>query len=72
MKNIELVKKIYPSEANFLLIEVTKADLIYNQLVVEKIIIRNRNTLVNNCLRITVGSEEENKQLIKALKSISN
>lgn len=72
LKSIELVKKIYPSEANFLLIEVTKADSIYNQLVAEKIITRNRNTLVNNCLRITVGSEEENKQLIKALKSISN
>lgn len=72
LENIEFVKKIYPSEANFLLIEVTKADSIYNQLVAEKIITRNRNTLVNNCLRITVGSEEENKQLIKALKSISN
>ncbi|WBX75571.1 histidinol-phosphate transaminase [Tenacibaculum ovolyticum] len=72
LENIEFVKKIYPSEANFLLIEVTEADSIYNQLVAEKIITRNRNTLVNNCLRITVGSEEENKQLIKALKSISN
>ncbi|WP_028889733.1 histidinol-phosphate transaminase [Tenacibaculum ovolyticum] len=72
LKNIELVKKIYPSEANFLLIEVTKADSIYNQLVAEKIITRNRNTLVNNCLRITVGSSEENIKLIEALKSISN
>lgn len=72
LENIELVKKIYPSEANFLLIEVTKADSIYNQLVAEKIITRNRNTLVNNCLRITVGSSEENIKLIKALKSISN
>ncbi|PKH51089.1 histidinol-phosphate transaminase [Tenacibaculum sp. Bg11-29] len=70
--NIELVKKIYPSGANFILIEVTEADLIYNQLVAEKIIIRNRNTLVNNCLRITVGSSKENAQLIKALKSISS
>ncbi|WP_299157143.1 histidinol-phosphate transaminase [uncultured Tenacibaculum sp.] len=72
LKNIEFIKKIYPSEANFILIEVTEADSIYNQLVAEKIITRNRNTLVNNCLRITVGSEKENRQLIKALKSISN
>ncbi len=72
LENIELVKKIYPSEANFILIAVTKADSIYNQLVAEKIIIRNRNTLVNNCLRITVGSSKENTQLIKALKSISS
>ena len=72
LENIELVKKIYPSEANFILIAVTKADSIYNQLVAEKIIIRNRNTLVNNCLRITVGSSKENAQLIKALKSISS
>lgn len=70
LENIELVKKIYPSEANFILIEVTEADSIYNQLVAEKIITRNRNTQVNNCLRITVGSEEENVRLIKALKSI--
>ena len=69
-ENLELVKKIYPSDANFILIEVTNATDIYNKLVAQKIITRNRNSLVNNCLRITVGSTEENTQLIKALKSL--
>ncbi|MDO6744965.1 histidinol-phosphate transaminase [Tenacibaculum soleae] len=70
-QNLELVQKIYPSDANFILIEVTNATDIYNKLVAQKIITRNRNSLVNNCLRITVGSTEENTQLIKALKSLA-
>ena len=69
-KNIKLIKKIYPTEANFILIEVTDANAVYNTLVTKKIITRNRDSLVNNCLRITVGSKEENTQLITALKSI--
>ncbi len=71
LNNLELVKKIYPTEANFILIEVTDANSIYTKLVAEKIITRNRNTLVNNCLRITVGSTDENKRLITALKSLT-
>lgn len=70
-ENLELVKKIYPSDANFILIEVTNATDIYNKLVAQKIITRNRNSLVNNCLRITVGSDKENTQLITALKSLA-
>lgn len=70
LKNIKLVQQIYPTQANFVLIEVTNADVIYEQLVAQKIIIRNRNNLVNNCLRITVGNKEENRQLIKALKKL--
>ncbi|WP_370424829.1 histidinol-phosphate transaminase [Tenacibaculum dicentrarchi] len=71
LNNLELVKKIYPTEANFILIEVMDANGIYNKLVNQKIITRNRNTLVNNCLRITVGSTDENKRLITALKSLT-
>ncbi|MFZ3564000.1 histidinol-phosphate transaminase [Tenacibaculum finnmarkense] len=71
LKKIDFVKKIYPSEANFILIEVTNADLIYNKLVSEKIIIRNRATLIDNCLRITVGKSEENRKLIKTLANLT-
>ncbi|WP_370408121.1 histidinol-phosphate transaminase [Tenacibaculum dicentrarchi] len=71
LNNLELVKNIYPTEANFILIEVMDANGIYNKLVNQKIITRNRNTLVNNCLRITVGSTDENKRLITALKSLT-
>ncbi|PHS04057.1 MAG: histidinol-phosphate transaminase [Kordia sp.] len=62
------VKKVYPSDANFLLIEVNNANGTYNNLVDQKIIIRNRNSIIKNCVRITVGSPEENTKLINALK----
>ena len=68
---LDLVKKIYPSQANFILIEVVNANDIYQILVAQKIITRNRNKVVRNCLRITVGSKEENDQLINAMEIIS-
>lgn len=70
LDGIPMVKKIYPSDANFLLIEVDDADSVYKALTQQKIIIRNRTKLVKNCLRITVGSKGENEQLINALKNI--
>ncbi|NVK08632.1 MAG: histidinol-phosphate transaminase [Tenacibaculum sp.] len=71
LEKVELVKKVYPSDANFILIEVTNANELYTQLVEQKIITRNRNSLVNNCIRITIGSEKENKKLMIALKELS-
>ncbi|CAL2095634.1 histidinol-phosphate transaminase [Tenacibaculum sp. 190524A02b] len=70
LQEIALVKKIYPTEANFILIEVTNANTIYAKLVKQGIITRNRNNLVNNCLRITIGSVKENQQLISALQTL--
>jgi histidinol-phosphate aminotransferase len=64
------VKYVYPSEANFLLIEVDNADKVYNDLVGKKVITRNRHSLVKNCIRITVGSPEENQKLIDALNNL--
>lgn len=71
LEQLELVKKIYPTDANFVLIEVGNADLIYKKLVEENVIVRNRNSVIKNCLRITVGSPEENLKLIETLKSIN-
>lgn len=68
---IASIKKVYPSDANFILIETTNADKIYSDLVNKKIIIRNRNSLVRNCIRITVGSPAENEKLVNALIEIS-
>ena len=65
------VKKIYPSDANFLLVEFDNANKIYNDLVEQKIITRNRHKLVNNAIRITVGTPTENEKLINGLLSIS-
>jgi histidinol-phosphate aminotransferase len=68
LSKLNCIKKIYSSDANFILIEVSDANSIYEFLVVHKIITRNRNSVVRNCIRITVGTAEENKQLIQALK----
>lgn len=70
IKLLKYVKKVYPSEANFLLVEVTDANLVYGELVRKRIIIRNRNKIIDNCIRITVGTKNENKQLMSALKNI--
>jgi histidinol-phosphate aminotransferase len=62
------IEKIYPSDANFLLVKVGNANFLYNMLVGRNIIIRNRSSVINNCLRITVGTKQENDELIKAIK----
>ncbi|MDR1760935.1 MAG: histidinol-phosphate transaminase [Bacteroidales bacterium] len=74
LKTLPLVEKIYPSDANFLLVKVPDANAIYKWLVEKGIIVRNRNkvSLALGCLRITVGTKEENDTLIKALQSIKN
>ncbi len=66
------VKHIYPSDANFLLVKFENAKQIFDDLIEKKIIVRDRSkvTLCEGCLRITVGTAEENKTLIEALKSL--
>tara|TARA_R110001632_G_scaffold45215_8_gene114881 strand:- start:817 stop:1869 length:1053 start_codon:yes stop_codon:yes gene_type:complete len=72
LQEIDLVEKIYPSDANFLLVKVDDADKRYDQLVKEGIVVRNRSNqiLCENCLRFTVGTSIENKKLINTLKSL--
>jgi histidinol-phosphate aminotransferase len=72
LQTIKIVKKMYASDANFLLVEVDNANEVYARLIEQKIIIRNRNTVVPNCVRITIGTSEENKKLVSALKILSN
>ena len=71
LESIDFVKKIYPSDANFILIEVTDANKIYDDLILKSIIVRNRSKLIENCLRISIGTPCENNTLIKALKKLS-
>lgn len=71
LNQMESVKKIYPSDANFLLVEFDDANKTYQDLVFQKIITRNRHKLVNNAIRITVGTPNENEKLINGLLSIS-
>jgi histidinol-phosphate aminotransferase len=67
---LEIIKMIYPSDANFILVKVSDANAIYELLLEKNVIVRNRTSVINNCLRITVGTKEENKRLIKELKKI--
>lgn len=65
------IQKIYPSDANFLLIKTTDATHLYNYLTDNKIVIRNRTnvSLCENCVRITIGTPEENNQLLRQLET---
>ena len=67
---LPLTVEVFPSDANFFLVRVTDAVKIYNHLVGEGIIVRNRNSisLCGNCLRVTVGTRMENDKLIEALQ----
>ena len=66
------VSKVFDSDANFLLIKCTNSKTILKKLAERKIIIRDRSTQpkLENCLRISVGTKEENKILLNALKEI--
>lgn len=70
---IPTVKHIYPSDANFLLVKFEKARQLFDDLIEQKIIVRDRSkvTLCEDCLRITVGTSEENNVLLEALKILS-
>jgi histidinol-phosphate aminotransferase len=66
---ISVIKKVFPTDANFILIKVSDADKLYNYLVSNKLIVRNRNSVISDCIRITVGTPKENEALIEALKN---
>ena len=70
--DIKFVQKIYPTEANFILVKVDDANKRYAELIAKGIVIRNRTTqaLCENTLRLTVGTEQENKKLIEVLKQL--
>jgi histidinol-phosphate aminotransferase len=68
---LPMVQHIYPSDANFLLVKVTDARAMYQHLIEDKIIVRDRSKvmLCENCLRITVGTTEENTKLVDSMLS---
>ena len=70
---LPICKEVFPSDANFFLARVTDAQAIYNYLVDRGIIVRNRHRvqLCQNCLRITVGTRNENTELLSALRQFS-
>jgi len=72
LEKLSFVQKIYPSHANFLLVKIPNAGKVYDLLIEEKIIVRNRSKvlLCEDCLRITVGTRAENLSLLKALQKV--
>ena len=69
-RQLPICEEVYPTEANFFLARMNNAQEIYNYLVEKGIIVRNRNkvSLCQNCLRITVGTKSENNELLGALR----
>lgn len=74
LEAVPLVKMIYPSDANFLLIRVADPQRMYHHLLRYEIVVRDRSKveLCEGCLRVTVGTAEENKKLIEAISSFAD
>ena len=72
LEKLDIVDKVYASDANFLLVKVDNANLRYEQLLNNGIVVRNRSNqmLCENCLRLTIGTKEDNEKLITTLKLI--
>jgi histidinol-phosphate aminotransferase len=70
---LDFIQTVYPSDANFLLVKMDNARHIYEYLVAAGIIVRDRSGVIlcNDCLRITIGTPDENKQLLTALNNYS-
>ena len=73
LQQLDLVELVCPSDSNFLLVKMQQANEVYNFLKDEKVIVRNRSsvTLCEGCLRITIGTSEENEQLLAGLAKIA-
>ncbi|WPP49581.1 histidinol-phosphate transaminase [Catalinimonas niigatensis] len=70
LEALPLVEKVFPSDANFLLVKVQEAAQLFHYLIDEKVIVRDRSKVIlcEGCLRITVGTEAENQRLLSSLK----
>lgn len=70
LNKLPFVKTIYPSEANFILAKVENAKKVYDFLITQQIIVRDRSKIIacGDCIRITIGTPKENQQLLNALK----
>lgn len=68
--NVECVKRVFPTDANFFLIEFNNAEKVYQELLKNEILTSKRSPQIPDCIRINVGKKEENNKLINVLKSI--
>ena len=70
LKPLPIVVNVYPSQANFILVRFKDSDHVYKTLIKKGIIVRNRNKVVKECLRITIGTEFQNRQLVNIIKTL--
>ena len=72
LPTLPVVKRVWPSDANFFLVQTDNADALYDALIAEGIIVRNRNRmpLCQGCVRITIGTPAENDRLIDVLRNL--
>jgi len=71
LKKLPIVKKVYPSEANFILAQFENANTVYQTLRSHGVVIRNRTSQVKDALRISIGTPEENQTLLTILNEIA-
>jgi histidinol-phosphate aminotransferase len=69
LESMQCVKRVYPSDANFLLVKVDDAKNVYNKLINAEVIVRDRSGVkgCEECLRITIGTPEENDRLLQIM-----
>lgn len=74
LKDLKIVEFVYPSDSNFILIKVKDSVRLYNYLISKGIVVRERSSqlLCSNTLRLSIGTPEENKLLVEALRNYSN
>lgn len=71
-QNIECIAKVFPTDANFFLIEFLDVEKVYQKLLEEEILTSKRAPAIPDCIRINIGTREENKKLINVLKNIAS
>ena len=74
LEKLPIVKRVYRSDANFFLVKINEAREVYLKLIDQQVILRDRSKVVlcEDGIRITIGTQEENKKLIEELKKLSN
>ena len=70
LSELSCVKKVFPSEANFILIKVEDAEAFYNRAKDAGLLVRNVSyqPSLNNCIRVSIGTREQNQQLLEAVQ----
>ncbi len=72
LSKLNFVLDVYPSESNFILVRFENANEVFQKLLARGIVIRNKSSQIKGCLRISIGTEKENTNLINELKKINN